>query len=389
MEKFMRLFHPIGALEESESLLFKYYVEQYGTKYRDLIRNNIDSTIYIFESTPDFTLKYLLQNEDKVESVQQLENVELEARDYAKLKSDLVNQRNRIWFSIFCYYHNISENEYASKFDSIINLINEIFDSFDKYSFNCLNIGVKPIEDLRIRNIFFGEVTRRKNEQKEALFLRSIWGQRMKKIFTDIGLEMDDSLLCKIFDLEYAEGKCLNHRCGLKFLYLPVIELYSSGICVDLAFLHENRHAVEGGLNSNIGIASGDGKYTMLNEVRTEKKAEIDYDNLPTIFSKKNFDSVVAYKNLYPFCEDFFEDYSYLFDMCAIENNIKLLEDVFGESELIEYDQLLTKIFIKLEESFRSKRGIKIICPYLDMIKKMRDNANKSKYVSKVMMKNL
>lgn len=388
MEEFERILNPSFALEDNEKMLIDYYASIYGSKYKNLIKDRTDSTIYIFESKPEYTFKFLLENQDKISDFSQLEYVEKQAKDYSKLELDLNTKLQLDVYFMFCDYHNIDAKKNSNNFDIILQIADEMTTNYEKYCLECNCLGIKPINDSKIISDFLQKKRKKIQLKDKELFFQSIWGKRIKQSFLEMGLSIDDNILYHIFDIGGADGRCLNHPCGLKFVYVPTIQLYCQGYNVDSAFLHENRHVVEAGEDGKcIGISPSYDKFTLLNEIRTEKNAIEDFENLPTLFSRKSSnDDNVTYRFLFPFCADFFEEYQFLLDMCAIENNISLLESIFGREALSDYDNLLVRIFATIENNL-GKGNLKIICSYLDKIERLKENAQASGYFDGIKLK--
>lgn len=378
MNEFERILNPVQALEEKREQLLNYYILQYGEENGSLIRERGNKIIYIFESTPDFNFQFLCDNQDKVTNWEEFDEVEEEAIDYCKKRKILESKEQHDIYTLFCNYHNISYQQNLSKIESILSLIDNI--DLPKYEIECSSLGIRPLEDKEIIAKLIKKKQKITQMKQLKLMERSLWGKNLKDAFLKSGLEIDSDeltkLLAKLLGREHT-GRCYTiSECT--FVYIPIIERYQQFGSIDRIFLHENRHAIESGQNCMIGITDKQKRLMMINEIRTEKHAIEDDQNFPTIFSKKVTNpNVVDYEFLFNFCKDLFEEYQYLFDQCALENNINNLDKAFSIDELTKYDRMLFDAYNLIQRQIRIGTGNLTIrsTPYFEMVERLKVNA--------------
>lgn len=380
MDEFMNLVYPLEILNEKEKLLRNYYVEQYGEDMRQLIEKRENKTIYLFTSPPDVTFKYLVENDKYVIDWEYFSEVEEYYKDYIELEKEINEKRNRKLFYLFCNLHNISFKDYLHKEDEILDLINNSF--FDScYKEKCDDLGIKALTNKKVIETFNKKRDILVREANGSLITRSLWGQDIRKSFLDMHIGIDDDVLCNIIGVDNDMiARCCNFR-RVIIVFVPMIKTYLNGGNVDRIFLHENRHAVESG--DVIGI-NGEDCLNILNEVRTEKHAIEDDNELPTIFSKSKTENIdYYYEKVFPCCEEILGKYSSLIDRCAIENNMSLLFDTFGREDICRYGKMLEVFYKKIRDFLRNGSGyLEVnIDEHLNLEQKLMDKAYKNGYL--------
>lgn len=299
------------------------------------------------------------------------------AIDYCKKRKILESKEQHDLYTLFCDYHHISYQQNISKMELILNLVDSI--DLPQYVIECSNLGIRPIDDQEKINALI----KQKRELAQLKWLKlitdSLWGQNLNQAFLKNGLKIDNRLLIKILNMN-STGYCYTIS-NYTFVFIPLIERYQQFGSLDRIFLHENRHAIESGQNCKIGLMDKAKRLMMINEIRTEKHAIEDNQNFPTIFSKKVTNpNIVDYEFLFKLCENLFEDYEYLFDQCAIENDITNLAKVFNIVELTTYDKILLGAYDSIQRKIRigaeklTIRGT----PYFKMLEKLKENAQNS-----------
>lgn len=374
MDEFERILNPAQALEDKREQLLDYYASQYGEENRSLIRKRNDKIIYIFESTPDINYEFLCDNQDKITNWEEFEEVEEEAIDYCKKRKILESKEQHDIYTLFCNYHNISYQQNMSKIEPILSLIDNI--DLPKYEIECSSLGIRPLKNKEIINELIKKKQKIIQMKKMKLIEKSLWGRHLQQTFLENGLNIDSKLLAKIINSELT-GICYTIS-SFTFVCIPIIERYQQFGSIDRIFLHENRHAIESGQDYMIGLTDKEKRLMMINEIRTEKHAIEDNQNLPTIFSKKVTNpNVVDYELLFKLCKDLFEEYKYLFDQCAFENNINNLDKAFNIEELTKYDKMLLDAHNLIQRQIRIGTGKLTIrsSPYFEMIERLKENA--------------
>lgn len=379
MDEFMNLVYPLDVLTKNEKMLIEYYVEQYGEDVRSLIEERNNKTIYLLVSPPDVTYNFLLENSQYVIDWEYFEMIEAYYNNFIRKKKYLKEQYEEALSNMFYNIHDISINDYKNRRDEILKLIKNIKD-LDAYKSLCLKLGIKCEDDKETFRLFMLEKEKLQRRFNSQLIRKSLWGQDIKDSFFEMGFDFSDEVLSAILDLKSQNvAHCFNFNSFI-ISYIPIIQIHANGGDVDRVFLHENRHVVESG--DFIGI-HGIQNLRILNEVRTEMHAKEDEENLPVLFSRKASDNLVYhYENIMLFCEKLMNKYWKFIDRCAIENNLNLLYDAFGEKEINKYGAMINKSYYELLNFFNNGKGYFEVdgTEHLNLESKLIENAIKNGY---------
>lgn len=367
MDDFFKMMHPEEVIQENMNFLLSYYSEEYGKKFDPLLECRAKNAIYLFDSSPDITFQFLFNHQNEIDDWEYFSKIEEQAKDYIQVKKQVEEERDSVIYSLFCGSFGISPRDSFYGIDKVLKAI------FEK-NFEFLDIS---LSSTKLQE-FLEKVEEEKKLANVKLISQSLWGKDLRqRLLRENGLNIDYYVLSILM---YSRECSCYHFTGpserqATFLCMSLIKEGYFGD-LDRLFLHEFRHVLESGCCS-IGIDFG--KYTMLNEARTEKHAEFDNYALPTIFSKKIYrERIMMYEYLFPFTEEFLDDYSTVLDCCALLNDLDLLEDVFSSQALLEYNQKLRDIYFMIDDA--NKHGVKDLhfsyTPFQESITLLRKNAS-------------
>lgn len=365
------ILNPNKALEEYKNYLLAMYAKDYGKKYYDLIKNRMDNTIYLFEANPLENMKFLEENgADVFPNIKKIRTYLKEYKNFIKIKNTLENKYFEDYYLIlsnaFSYYSklgiedfiNIDLDSYSSTNIMLLNdeytscsIKKDILKRQQEYMRVCRVYGIEPITN----SIFIDSIINKRNNllrKKDTLLIsKTRWGRRIKSIVnhnTKFKVSDDD-----IADVIFSRENCAmtsaftNKNGNIRICYVPLTKIYKlKGL--DRVFFHENRHVVECS-STNSGIDTyDDDKYSMLNEIRTEKNAIRDSDFLKSIplFSNCDFPSKCdcTYSTAFPYTMNFFEDNCDILNDLSINNDIVSLESIYGANNLKLFNDYLDSI---------------------------------------------
>ena len=365
------VLNPNKALEEYKSYLLTMYVKDYGEKYYDLIKNRMDNTIYLFDANPLENMKFLEENgEDIFPNIKKIRTYLKEYKNFIKIKNTLENKYYEDYYLIlsnsFSYYSkfgiedfiNIDLDSYSSTNIMLLNdkytsdsIKKDILKRQQEYMRICRVYGIDPITN----SVFIDSIKSKRAEliRKKNTLLNSKtrWGRRIKSI-------VNRNTKFKVSDLDIAQIIFNGENCAMtrtftnkngdfRLCYVPLTKIYKlKGL--DRVFFHENRHVVEcSSINSGIDTYDDD-KYSMLNEIRTEKNAIRDsnfFKSMP-LFSNCDFPSkyYCTYSIAFPYTMNFFEDNCDVLNDLSINNDVVSLESIYGANDLKLFNDYLDSI---------------------------------------------
>lgn len=352
LEEANRVLFPIKSLRDNILYLYKYYVSKYGNKYSSLIERRISKLIYILDSSPDITYKFLKDNPNVLVTEEYFDNIKRMADNYEKLDKELNNQVLVNTILLFSKYHNITDI-FNYDIQKILYLIVYMCNDRKQYFDRAINFGIKPINnDIKLEE-FLNENEQILYNKRIKLINSSLWGKNIKRTLNEKGLYFDDITfdtlfnlsdngLFKSFEVDFTD----THYQAV--IVIPLLKRYCEGMDVDRIFLHELRHAIENEGINRIGLQDKCFGLSCFNEVRTEGNAISDENNLKTIFSKRLLKEQKYFaEEMYYYHKNFFDSYNSCLDELAIENDVEKLFDIFGKRDIIEYNNLLNNIMNK------------------------------------------
>ena len=370
MHSIDNIVHPRKALPEVLKKVLPLYVRDYGTEYVNLILKRLYDAIYIFDSNPIDTWKFVCEHSDEIKDKDFCHRSKIEYYDYIdhEYRIDCSNEKIIRKFFKKAYEMKASNNYSIMKidFDSYSLKSNrilasgteeekrEILDRRNAYKEQCLSAGISPItvpslvEELSLLQSSLLE------RKKDYLIRNTKWANRIRKDIHDI-YHFDisfEGLKNNLFD-EGMASTCIeeNNKQVRTIMTFPMIKDFGRGSLDNILF-HELRHVVETG-NKICGFYSlRKGKYEMINEIHTEKNALDDAEKLSniTFFSKSRRNKRSYYEKLFPYLGTLFEDYKMTFDMFGFHNRVDLLEEALG-------DRFLKNLEFKLHNVEEFEKG--------------------------------
>ena len=355
----------------------------------------MDNTIYLFEANPLENMKFLEENgEDVFPNIKKIRTYLKEYKNFIKIKNALENKYFEDYYLIlsnaFSYYSklgiedfiNIDLDSYSSTNLMLLkdeytsdSIKKDILKRQQEYMRVCRVYGIEPITN----SVFIDSIISKRAElirKKNALLIsKTRWGRRIKSIVnhnTKFKVS-DDDIAEIIFNGENCAmtSTFTNKNGDIRLCYVPLARIYKlKGL--DRVFFHENRHVVECS-STNSGIDTyDDDKYSMLNEIRTEKNAIRDSDFLKSIplFSNCAFPSKCdcTYSTAFPYTMNFFEDNCDILNDLSINNDVVSLESIYGANDLklfndyldsIVYSKINGEDFCDIESVERGKRLVR------------------------------
>ena len=361
------ILNPEESFKSYQDILIDKYLEDYGEEFEKIIRSRIDRTLYLFDSNPIDTLKFLLDNEDKIHDNNYFAEVEKNYYNYQKLKRRITQKLEKDYYGRLSHFFNISsypiredilkldyqsynlENTALLKNDSVNDDIkNKIIRRQNKYLEACKEAHVEPLTNPVYINILEKDKEIIEKQKMKYLLSHSTWGKRIIRKFREHDKRIDiDDIVNIMLQKEVGAANFRldnNFKATTSIVYYPIMK-NTRLKSLDRMFFHENRHVVEAGRDS-VGLNTHLGnKYQLINEIRTEKHAIEDANELKkkVLWSNDQMpeNSYNAYEQLFPYTFTFYEDNRSLLDDIAISGDIGFLEDYYGKEELESYEQFL------------------------------------------------
>lgn len=366
--KYDNIFHPDEAFQLYKNNLINLYVDSYGVNNENIIKDRINSTIYLFESNPIDKMKYANDHINEISS-KMYDNITEEYLDYCLVKEYITKIIYDKYYdefaTIFKASHLIREEDLFncdfSSFSSInqnklkdkkipIEFKKYILERRQKYLNFCSSNNLYPVIDNHIVDYMSDLLYEMNYSINKYIFLNSKWGKKIKqsilassvvsisnKNFVKMLFESDNAATYCFFDRGYYNVVC----------HFPVIELTKVN-ALDRIFFHECRHVVEFD-NGICGIDELNSKYVISNEINTEKNAIMDTKKMYEypLFSNDIMNSGISssYEKLFPFAGEFFDENKNILNQICFNNDISKLHFLFGEENFSEYNKYLTDIY--------------------------------------------
>lgn len=368
-------------LENAKEKLASYYVDEYGSNYRELIDYRLQNTSFIVKTQPDLLFESLKNYHVYFRNSKDFDNMILEYEDFCTVQARLQKLMSEKVNAVLKHHYKVDNPLFfsdmtlevlkfmSSSFSRLLegNTIDEslkkdILDGRELYYFLCHKYHCDPIVDATVVDKVIKEIENIKGSFHRELLKQSKWGQRLynevvsksSRIFVGIrGAELiiydflsqvvfksNDTAMCVSLENSSSQNN--------------IVFLHTQGpMMLDFNhyFYHEMRHAVEFG-----GISAFNDKYSTINELRTENHALKDMDNLPTIF-----ESMITCESLYtPLLQlsyGLFDEEEKFFDNIAIESKDEEMERIIGKTLLREYEQMLLEV-LELVKTFRGEKSL-------------------------------
>ena len=104
--KFENILNPEEAFKEFKKYLIELYAEDYGEEYKELIKNRIDGTYYLFESNPIDTYNFYKENKNLSYGLKRRIRIEREYSDYISFKNKIDKYLTNKYKDIISSYFN-------------------------------------------------------------------------------------------------------------------------------------------------------------------------------------------------------------------------------------------------------------------------------------------
>ena len=371
------ILRPNKSFLEYRDNLIDSYVEDYGMKNKDKIIERMNSTYYLFDSSPVYNFDFIRSNKTKLKNIPIYIKLLVEEIDF-RLKGIKISRK--FDEELYKEYANVYKTSiekaqelvdiditpYSS--ESINILVNDsygndakeiILKNQQEYVDECRNIGVSAVIDPEMIDYLIEKKERIYTNKLCSLITHSIWGDKI----TDDALDFDIEFMAEYMPLYlcqeenafttnrmcYSDFEGLNHN----FVYLPLIENLDYGL-LDHILHHENRHVIESDYNTvGLHVTSDNTRYYLLNEIRTERKAIKDSERLKNkiLFGRKDvdIDFVQPYMEVAKYTGNLFTENEEFFDYIAFNGNISLLEKSFGKENLMKFEEFLQDTYKLLE----------------------------------------
>ncbi|MBP5678316.1 MAG: hypothetical protein J6X28_00615 [Bacilli bacterium] len=263
--------NPGKALEERKEQLFQLYQEDYGEDSMEIIRKRWENTIFIFEDFPkdrvEFCRKMGIGKLTPMSLIAQAEY-----RDYLQREKELSKEVKKIFQEYMQSKHQIYGETHLEELWEGDSLLKE------KYGFGVACDALEEKKRLLLA-------------KKIALLSNTLWGKNLIRKYPMLSVEQLAEILYQenfsaitgtVVD---KEGK---KRC---ICYVPIMR-YQGVVSLDRMVLHELRHVVETGENQ-IGLEENQNpRYSLLNEVRTDRNAIKDEKRLSILFERRNPENI-------------------------------------------------------------------------------------------------
>lgn len=375
--------HPNEVLNSHKDKLEKMYIEDYGRKHIDLVRERMHNTAYMFDSTPDITYEFVVNN-GVLMSDEKFNKLEEFYKDFIKTKKEAEKKSEYAIFLNICKHFKLDEKTYRKYYHDLVNLpiqayVKEFIPFLSSeeqnmgeeqlkqvYLNKCEELQIKPITNPNtLKKIILENMNIDEKVYNYILFSKSLFGKYAKrKLEIKLGIKIT---IDKVIDYYTSiDPFCISNKKTLVFI--PMIKTYQNGGKLNTIFLHENRHAIESnGKGFGIDVLFMP-HLDILNELRTELKAMEDQERVPKMFNVVEREITDNY-TLEPYLlfieevQELFKQYGHIFNECAITNNIRLLQKYFGIRELKKMNDLLYNEFHSCVNQLESgSKGIDIDC---------------------------
>ena len=369
--KFENILNPEEAFKEFKKYLIELYAEDYGEEYKELIKNRIDGTYYLFESNPIDTYNFYKENKNLSYGLKRRIRIEREYSDYISFKNKIDKYLTNKYKDIISSYFNttsslLSDDLLIADFDSFsyesIRVLNNPYASYEnksrilnrqkRYLDLCSQHNVRAITDSSIIERIINIRKELENEGFKLLLDNTIWGRRIvKDIYSKTGKMVDTKLLGTVM----YDDKCCASVCQIptyngdfiRICLFPIMKNYDIG-ALDKIFYHENRHVIESDINVSGFACSNIGNYFLINELRTQENAIRDayeFRRVPLFANYKESDNFInIYERLFDYCGPFIKNYLNLLNKIGINNDILGLENLFGKVNLQELEEYLKEV---------------------------------------------
>ena len=279
--------HPYEIVRSRKDELEKMYIEDYGRKYTDLIKQRMNNIVYMFDSTPDIAYEFIVNNDVKI-SDNGFHKLEELYNDFMKAKKEAEYKSEYAVFLNMCKYFKINEREYkkhyreianlplhgcAPEFIGVVNDENQFYEGLGQeelksaYLDKCAELKLNPSTDYyTIRSIIIENINIVNKLYNHILFSKSMFGEyTRRKLEAKLGKKVSIDKVIEYYTSP--DPLCISSKKTLVFI--PMIKVYRNGGILNGIFLHEHRHAIESsrkGIGIDVVLKPN---LDILNELRT------------------------------------------------------------------------------------------------------------------------
>ncbi len=169
-----QLIHAKENIKEVKKILLPYYIEEYGEKYQDLIKDQLEHILFSVDSLPEFTFDALKEFPHAFDNIRDYHAMEKEYFDYQKKNRKLEQQKQQKINELYREYYQLSKYElrkmdmedlFVDSFSSETKELLEnknieqvskhtIKDYREQYIRQCQRLG-RDLSPIQIRSILF------------------------------------------------------------------------------------------------------------------------------------------------------------------------------------------------------------------------------------------
>ena len=392
-----RLINTKETLQEKRKELLNIYTESYGKRNKRKIERKMDEAIYIFDSKPTESEFFLDKNKTSFNETIKYSQIKEEAEDYKLLKRALLNECKDDVLTLLKKYFPVPEEKeekllnlnfqsYSSETYRILlnpNVEEEtkklIRKQREKYQESCHELGVYPVTDYPVIDNIISKIKDYKEDMIFELVSKSKFIQRkQQEIYDEKGIIIPAEKFAKIFEDEEAVAAQTSFydrktRRLQQIVYFPILAIANyEKDSLDRVFLHENRHLLESG--NNIFDYYNSRMYNGLTEIRTEKNAIQDLNDITPIFTETKKETKSLYDELFPLCGDLFEIYRNDFNKYFFNHKILQMERRAG-SGIQELAQMIDEALNTIIECDTQGNNSEIVinnAQYLEKVEKIK-----------------
>ena len=392
-------------LNKYKDIILEELIKYYGIEYTNKIIKRYNKTFFILDSDPINTFKYILNNKQDFKAIDILKYY----KTYILYKNLFINNSNKHMLWVEKYINTfLVDKKINIKKEEIQELFLNNIDAFSTQNENLLSNSPSIVKDniLKRRNYVIKKMKELNLNIKldnktidnliEFIFDSKDYHRIMISKKSDLGKYIKDNLKdlsdYSVKNIVFGNDTAFNlvifydefdNTKFYKVLKFPIIEQINKNCnCLDVILIHEIIHCIETNELGNCVGLDNNTENKVFNEIRTQKLA-IEITN---ILHKKGifiFDNKNNYNDKFTASYEYFKDISYSFinnhediiKYCAINNDLNLLYDFFGNNFKI-YSKYLDQLYENIKSYVDNGYKINEIKDEhaLKLIKKIEDS---------------
>ncbi len=403
------IVHPNEAFLDYKDKLLSIYVEDYGEKERELIKNRMNNTLYLFDSNPVSMMEFLMDNSEDINDPLVIRQIEEEYINYVKVKSKIDKKLNKELLKYIASFFDISwrrapmellDLDYeAFSYESNSIMKNSSLDNLEErkgiekrradYLEECEKLGIKPLTNPVYINFILEQIYKYDSILNQRLLKGTKWGQRivkrLMKYNPQFTIDKIDSMMMRnrVASTYYSINNGI--RDGI-CMYYPLVENLERQ-ALDNFMFHENRHVIESSSRvSGLSLYGDESLYRLINEIHTEDKAIKDGKKLKNevLFDNSSLQEgcFSPYAALLLFTDGFYDEFNTYLNDFALHGRINEFEEMFGKDDLLAFEKYLEclECYIKKEkDEFSLYTSLDDREKAKQYVKKLKDNARRVK----------